>query len=63
MLPIANQYSAIIVPAEEGGFWAYRPELPGAHGQGETVEEVREDLAAAIELLLEVIRDEAAAGA
>ena len=42
-----------IEPAPEGGFWAICLEIPGANGQGETVEEARTDLQAAIELLLE----------
>jgi len=56
---VTNEFTAIIEPAEEGGFWAYCPEVPGANGQGETIEETIEDLAAAIELLLEVRRNEA----
>jgi predicted RNase H-like HicB family nuclease len=43
----------VIEPAPEGGFWAICLELPGANGQGETMEEARKDLQAAIELLLE----------
>ncbi|MBA4180452.1 MAG: type II toxin-antitoxin system HicB family antitoxin [Anaerolinea sp.] len=53
------EFTAIIEPAEEGGFWAYCPEVPGANGQGESVEEVKKDLAAAIELMLDVMREEA----
>jgi len=40
------------------GFWAYCPEVPGANGQGETVQEALDDLAAAIELMLAVLREE-----
>ena len=56
---MTNEFTAIIEPAEEGGYWAYCPEVPGANGQGETVEETIENLSAAIELVLEVLRDEA----
>ena len=56
---MTNEFTAIIEPAEEGGFWAYCPEVPGANGQGETVEETMENLAEAIELMLDVLRDEA----
>ena len=56
---VTNEFTAIIEPAEEGGFWAYCPEVPGANGQGETVEETMENLAEAIELMLDVLRDEA----
>ncbi|WP_255095203.1 type II toxin-antitoxin system HicB family antitoxin [Synechococcus sp. J7-Johnson] len=43
----------MIEPAPEGGFWAICLEIPGANGQGESMEEARKDLQAAIELLLE----------
>lgn len=56
---MTNEFTAIVEPAEEGGFWAYCPEVPGANGQGETLEETLADLAKAIELMLEVLRDEA----
>ena len=39
--------------AEEGGYIGYVAELPGANTQGETMEEVRENLAEAIQLILE----------
>ena len=40
--------------AEEGGFIGYVAELPGANTQGETMAEVRENLAEAIQLIFEV---------
>ena len=33
-------YTVHIEPAEEGGYVAFFPALPGCHTQGETVEEV-----------------------
>ena len=54
-----NEFTAIIEPAAEGGYWAYCPEVPGANGQGETLDEVRRDLADAIKLMLEVQRESA----
>ena len=47
------EFTAIIETAEEGGYWAICPEVPGANGQGETVEEAKASLKQAIELLLE----------
>ena len=47
------EFTAIIESAEEGGYWAICPEVPGANGQGETVEEATASLKEAIELLLE----------
>ncbi|MGA1871649.1 MAG: type II toxin-antitoxin system HicB family antitoxin, partial [bacterium] len=37
----------------EGGYWAICPEVPGANGQGETIEESKDSLRQAIELILE----------
>lgn len=39
---------AIVHPAEEGGFWAEVPAMPGCVTQGETLEEVRANLNEAI---------------
>jgi predicted RNase H-like HicB family nuclease len=44
--------TAIFEEAEEGGFIGYVAELPGANTQGETLEEMRENLRDAIELIL-----------
>ena len=48
-----GELTAVIEPAPEGGFWAICLEIPGANGQGETMEEARTDLQAAVKLLLE----------
>jgi predicted RNase H-like HicB family nuclease len=45
---------AIIHPAEEGGFWAEVPALPGCLTQGETIEELKANLHEAVELWLSV---------
>jgi predicted RNase H-like HicB family nuclease len=45
-----------VPPAEGGGYVAYVEELPGAISEGETLEEARESLRDAIELLLEANR-------
>ena len=56
-----SEFTAII---ERDGEWyvGYCPEIPGANGQGKTVEECRANLAAAIELILEDRRDDALRG-
>lgn len=51
--------TAIYEKAEEGGYIGYVAELPGANTQGETMEEVRENLKEAVSLLLECYREEA----
>ncbi len=47
------ELTAIIETAEEGGYWAICPEIPGANGQGETIEDVKESLKSAIQLILD----------
>ena len=56
-----NEFTAII---EQDGEWfiAYCPEIPGANGQGRTVEECRANLAEAIALILEDRREDALRG-
>jgi predicted RNase H-like HicB family nuclease len=56
-----NEFTAII---EQDGEWyiGYCPEVPGANGQGRTVEECRESLAEAISLILEDRRADALRG-
>lgn len=39
---------AIVHPADEGGFWAEVPAMPGCVTQGETLDEVRANLKEAI---------------
>jgi predicted RNase H-like HicB family nuclease len=39
---------AIIHPAEEGGYWAEVPALPGCITEGDSIEEVTENLKDAI---------------
>jgi predicted RNase H-like HicB family nuclease len=48
-----GELTAIIEKAPEGGYWAICPEVPGANGQGESVEEAKENLKEAVTLILE----------
>jgi predicted RNase H-like HicB family nuclease len=57
-----SDFTAIVETAPEGGFWAICPELPGANGQGETVDEALESLRDAIILILEDRRTDALRG-
>jgi predicted RNase H-like HicB family nuclease len=56
-----NEFTAIF---ERDDPWtiAYCPEIPGANGQGRTKEEARQDLAAAIALILDDRREDALRG-
>ncbi len=53
-----SEFTAIIETAPEGGYWAICPEVPGANGQGETINEAKDNLRQAIELILEDRRDD-----
>ena len=55
---VKAEFTAIIEAAPEGGYWAMCPESPNANGQGETVDEAKESLKAAIELLLKDRRED-----
>jgi predicted RNase H-like HicB family nuclease len=52
------EFTAIIESAPEGGFWAICPEVPGANGQGESIEEAKENLSEAIKLIIEDLRED-----
>ena len=56
-----NEFTMVI---EQDGEWfiGYCPEIPGANGQGHTVEDCREDLAEAIALILEDRREDGLRG-
>lgn len=56
-----NEFTAVI---ERDGDWyiAWSPEIPGANGQGHTVEECRESLSQAIRLMLEDRREDGLRG-
>jgi len=49
---------AIVHSAEEGGFWAEVPALPGCHTQADSIEDLRVNLKEAIELYLEAANPE-----
>ena len=54
--------TTVFEEAEEGGYIGYVAELPGANTQGETLEEARENLKDALELMLEVNREKVLEG-
>jgi predicted RNase H-like HicB family nuclease len=57
-----NEFTAII-EEDDDWFIAYCLEIPGANGQGRTIEECRKSLAEAIALILEDRREDALRGA
>ncbi len=48
-----GEFTAIIEEAPEGGYWAICLEIPGANGQGETIEEAEKSLRDAIQMIIE----------
>ena len=48
------KFKAIVHDAEEGGFWAEVPAIPGCATQGKTMDELLANLRAAIEGCLSV---------
>ncbi len=61
-LLMRNEFTAVI---ERDGEWfvGWSPEIPGANGQGRSVEECRESLSQAIALILEDRREDGLRGA
>lgn len=58
---MTNEFTAVF---EKDGDWfiGFCPEVPGANGQGKTIQECRESLAEAIKLILEDRREQGLAG-
>ena len=50
------EMTAVFEPCDEGGFIAYVQELSGINTQGETLEEAKENLADAVNLVFEEMR-------
>jgi len=52
------KHKIVIERAEEGGYLATCPAIPGTYSQGETYEETLENIKEAIELALECYRED-----
>jgi len=50
-------YAYVIERADDGGYWAYLPDLPGCTTAGESPEEVERQLPAAVDLYLQYFRE------
>ncbi|MBM5820345.1 MAG: type II toxin-antitoxin system HicB family antitoxin [Cyanobacteria bacterium K_DeepCast_150m_m2_101] len=53
-----GELTAVIEPAEEGGYWAVCIEVPGANGQGDTPAEAKASLLEAVQLILQDRQDD-----
>ena len=52
-----TNYAVVIHEEPEGGFWAEVPALPGCYSQGESVEELMNNVREAIAGILDVMRE------
>ena len=52
-----SSLNAIYQKCKEGGYIAFVEEIPGANTQGRTLEEARENLKEAVQLIVEVNRE------
>jgi predicted RNase H-like HicB family nuclease len=50
------EITAVFEPCDEGGYMAYIQEIPGINSQGETLEDAKENLADAINLMFEEMK-------
>jgi predicted RNase H-like HicB family nuclease len=57
MVWIGMKLKVIVHPAEEGGYWAEVPAIPGCMTQGETFEELLQNIYEAVEGCLSVDLD------
>jgi predicted RNase H-like HicB family nuclease len=49
---------SIVIEKDEYGYYAYCPELPGCQSQGDSLEEVQENIKEAVELYIETLSNE-----
>jgi predicted RNase H-like HicB family nuclease len=52
-----QSYSYVVERADDGGYWAYLPDLPGCTTAGDSVEEVEKRLPEAVDLYLTYYRE------
>lgn len=53
-----HEFDVIIMEDESDGYLAFVPALPGCHTQGDTLQELMENVKEAIELYLETLPEE-----
>jgi predicted RNase H-like HicB family nuclease len=52
-----NTYTAIFESAPDGAVWGWIPEIPGAMGMGETIDEAEASLKAGLNVWIETERE------
>ena len=53
-----QNYAVVIHEDPDGGFWGEVPALPGCYSQGETVDELKQNIREAIVGVLEVLKEQ-----
>jgi predicted RNase H-like HicB family nuclease len=53
-----RNYAVVIHEDSDGGFWAEVPALPGCYSQGETIDELKNNIREAIAGVLEVLKEQ-----
>jgi predicted RNase H-like HicB family nuclease len=53
-----ERYTIVIHEDPDGGFWAEVPALPGCYSQGETMDELMQNVRESIAGVLEVMREQ-----
>jgi predicted RNase H-like HicB family nuclease len=53
-----QRYAVVIHEEPEGGFWGEVPALPGCYSQGESVDELMDNIREAIAGVLEVLEEQ-----
>ncbi len=53
-----QKYAVIVHEDAAGGFWGEVPSLPGCYSQGETLDELKQNIREAIAGVLEVLREQ-----
>lgn len=51
-------YQAVFDESEDGSIWGYTPDVPGAYGAGDTLDEAKASLREGIRLWFEVAREQ-----
>jgi predicted RNase H-like HicB family nuclease len=53
-----RKYAVVIHQAPEGGYWGEVPALPGCYSQGETINELKDNVREAIAGVVEVMKEQ-----
>ena len=55
---MSNYQFTVIIEPDESGFHAFVPSLPGCHSFGETIDQARVNIAEAIQLHIECMKED-----